>query len=257
MAHVKINPLEISKSRKAGMAIRSLAYFSVLSWCISAQATGRYSKFDLAFLPPYCADSELSSDYVRMGAKWQYWTARMGENFNRIHHYCQGLLNVAAARKLTAGSPGQQNLLRSAIAEYNFILGYPPEELQRFPLWPEMLTKRAEAAVLLQDWSLAYTSYEAARQVKPDYWPAYLGWAEVLVKINLKSKARDLLKEGLLITPEVQPMRDLYSKLGGSLAEIPNAVQKVSPPADPSSAPASSPEPASGAAAASAPVEPR
>lgn len=221
---------------------------AALIFAAPVHATSKFSKAALSTLPAYCMDSELSPTYARFGPKWQYWTSLMGDNFNRIHHYCEGLLLVASVRKESTSSQARRITLRRAISEYDFILGYPPEELQKFPLWPEMLLRRAEAAVLLEDWDLAYSSFELARQVKPDYWPAYVGWAEVLLKSNLKKEALALLKQGLLINPTAEPMRQMYAKLGGALREIPNEPPK---PAEPEPA-ASEPEPTADAASAPA-----
>lgn len=223
-------------------------FAAALTISAPAYATSKFSKATLSTLPPYCSDSELSHDYARYGPKWQYWTSLMGDNFNRIHHYCEGMLLATSAQKISGDLHSRRVTLRRAIAEYDFILGYPPEELQKFPLWPEMLLKRAEAAVMLEDWTLAYSSFELARQVKPDYWPAYVGWAEVLVKSNLKKDALALLKQGLLVSPTAEPMRRLYAKLGGDLTEIPSEVSK---PASAESAASGASEPETAADAAS------
>jgi tetratricopeptide (TPR) repeat protein len=225
---------------KHRLAFLSLALLLGAALTAPAHATGRYSRGQLAGLPPYCADSELSNDYVRFGARWQYWTSLMGENFNRIHHYCQGLIFLREARRKPAGSQGQVIELRRAIDDFNFILNISDQRVMRaFPLWPEMLIRRGEAAVMLGDWALATQSYDQARQVKPDYWPAYLDWAKVLVGLKLTTQARELIKSGLLIDPSVEPMRQAYAKLGGSLKDIPSEPPK---PAQPAAEAASGPE---------------
>lgn len=214
------------------------------SLCICATseaATGRYSKAELGILPAYCADSELASDYERMGPKWHYWVARMGDLFNSVHHYCEGMMNVIQARIQIPKSQAQTILLRKAINEFDFMLNSSPQRLKNFVLLPELLVKRGEVGVMLEDWTLAYSSYEQARQVKPDYWPAYTGWAEVLAKLNLKKEALALLKQGLLINPTAEPMRQLYAKLGGALKDIPNEPPKPAA-AEPAASTASEPQ---------------
>lgn len=218
---------------------------------LNSLATGRYSREQLALLPPYCADSELAHDYVRFGPRWKYWTALIGENFNRIHHYCQGMLHVMEARRLPPRSQAQTIALKRAIDEYNFILSINDARVMRqFPLWPEMLARRGEAATMLEDWALAVQSYELARTVKPDYWPAYLAWAEVLVRLKLTDRARELLKQGLLIDPTVESMRAAYAKLGGSLDSLPPKTPKSAD--EPASSSSSASEPAGAQAASSA-----
>lgn len=220
-----------------------------------AEATTRKPQAVLATLPPYCKDSGLSYNYERFGPRWHYWVSRMGELFNTIHHYCEGLLELRDARRLPKHSAEQRNALLRAIAEFNFILKYEDHVLRRFPLWPELLLRRGEAAVLLEDWALASSSYEQARTVKRDYWPAYLGWAEVLDGLKLRAQAREQILLGLQVDPSVESMRKAFVKYGGALKDIPErpiespapgaaASQASEPPAPSASSPASAPAPA-------------
>lgn len=209
---------------------------------VTALAAPRITSAEMSRLPPYCADSEAAPGYERGGPRYQYWVARMGGAFNAIHHYCYGLVEAMRVRSLPSGDQARRIGLRRAIMEFNyFIEGGVP---MSFVLMPEILVKRAEAAVLLEDWLLAYDSYARARAIKPDYWPAYLQWAEVLVRINKRDDAKALLMEGLTHAPNQERMRQLYVQLGGSLQDIPEPV------AAPASAPASAPGPAAAAASA-------
>lgn len=251
------------KTAFARCAASSSAYLAKSAWralvaglllggsLMSAQATERYTRSALLVMPIpiYCADSELSDEYARFGPRWQYWAARMGPKFNSIHHYCQGMIDMLEARKHPPRSQGQVMMLKRAVAEYNYLLQLSPSELRDFPLWPEMLMKRGEAAVMLEDWGLAYSSYADARQVKPDYWQAYHGWAEVLVRLGKKDEARALLKQGLAYSPKVPSMRQLFVKLGGSPSEIPDTPLPVKP-SDAASAPAAADPAASDPSAA-------
>ncbi|WP_374661036.1 hypothetical protein [Inhella sp.] len=217
-----------------------------------AQATQKWPQAVLVTLPPYCADSELSHSYNRFGPRWQYWVSRMGDLFNSIHHYCEGMLRVREARRMPAGSQGQVIALRRALSEYNYILdGADVRRLRAFPLWPEMLLRRGEVAVLMEDWALAGASYEQARLVKPDYWPAYLDWAEKLASLKLTQQARDLVRQGLQVDPSVETLRQAFLKYGGALKDIPEKAAAVSEPA---AAPASAPQ--APASAASLPQTP-
>lgn len=208
-----------------------------------AAAAPRITSGEMARLPPYCADSEAAPGYVRFGPRWQYWAARMGPTFNAIHHYRYGLVEVMRVRGLPQGDQGRRAGLLRSVAEFNFIIeGYDP----KFPLMPELLVKRGEAAVLLEDWVLAYDSYARARELKPDYWPAYLQWAEVLVKLNKRDDAKALLKQGLTHSPGQERMRQLYVQLGGSLQDLPEPAP--APASSPASTPPAETEPAASAA---------
>lgn len=197
-----------------------------------------------AQLPPYCAESELSPSYQRFGARWQYWTNLMGPNFNRIHHYCRGLVHLVRAKRMPEGQQTRTNLLKLAINEFDFILRGSDAWNGGFPLLPEMLVRKGEAAALLQDWGTAYSAYLDARKVKSDYWPAYSAWAEVLIRIGKRDEARSLLHEGLKFSPDSVVLRTLFVQAGGRPEDIPE------PAAAPASAPASNPESAAAAAPA-------
>lgn len=199
-----------------------------------------------ALLPKYCAESELSPNYKRFGERWQYWTNLMGPNFNRIHHYCQGLVHLMRAKRMLETQQNRRIVLKLAIGEFDFILNGKDAWTGGFPLLPEMLVRKGEAAALLQDWGTAYTAYLEARKAKPDYWPAYLGWAEVLIRIGKREEARSLLNEGLKFSPDSAALRELFVQAGGRLEDIPE------PAAAPASAPESNPE----SAAVAAPAEP-
>lgn len=191
----------------------------------NAHAAARYTRGQMSAmgLPAYCGDSELSTEHAYLDpARRQYWNARMGPQFFvRIHHYCLGLVHLKAAKSLSRRSADMPYKVRQAIGEFNFLLEWPPEQLMGFPLWPEMLAKRAEAAILIEDWNLAYSSLEDAWRVKPDYWPAYLTWAEVLVKFGKAEEARAILRQGLEQAPSAEPLRQLFVKAGGKLADLP------------------------------------
>lgn len=199
-----------------------------------------------AQLPPYCAESELSPSYQRFGARWQYWTNLMGPSFNRIHHYCRGLMHLMRAKRTPEGQQSRSIVLKLAISEFDFILKGSDAWNGGFPLLPEMLVRKGEAAALLQDWGTAYSAYLDARKVKPDYWPAYSAWAEVLIRIGKREEARSLLQEGLKFSPNSDALRKLFLQVGGQLEDIP----------EPAAVPASAPASAQGPAAAAASAEP-
>lgn len=207
---------------------------------------GRYTSAEYAQLPAYCSDSEDGPAGQRGSARWNYWIGRMGPYFGAIHHYCRGMVAAMQAQKLGKNDLGRHRLYRRAIAEYDFILGN--SGAKSFVLLPEIFVRRAEAAVQVEDWGLANESYAEARGLKPDYWPAFLGWAEVLAKAGERSEARALLLQGLTHSPTAEPLRRLYVQVGGSLKDIPEP--KPAAPADEAASAPAGGEPASAAASA-------
>lgn len=235
----------------AGAALPGCLCVLAILIAVQAHAAPLVTPAEMATLPNYCAESEASPTYERYGVRWKYWTARMGPTFNKIHHYCWGLVEMMRVRALHKGA-GQEKMagLRRAVGEYNFVI---VGAIKPFPLMPEVLLKRAEAAVMMEDWSLAYASYSDAWKLKPDYWPAYLGWAEVLNKVGKRDDARAILLEGLSQSPTAEPLRRLYLQLGGAIKDIPEPRPAVAPVDETASSPAvaaSGPAPASSAASA-------
>ena len=209
-------------------------------------AYGNLSRAQLATLPEYCANSRLAGDYDANSDISRYWAARIGTAHNSIHHYCQGQFLLRTAKALPFRSREQQGRLKTAIDEFDYVLERSNLAFRRgTPLWPEMLLRRGEAAVLLEDWALAAASYDEARIVKPDYWPAYLDWARQLDSLKLRQQARELIQQGLRIDPNVAPMREAFIRYGGKLQDLP--APAASAPAASEAAP-----PASAASAASA-----
>ena len=215
-------------------------------------AYGNLSRAQLAILPDYCASSRLAGSYDPNSTASRYWAARIGTAHNSIHHYCQGLFLLRTAKALPFRSREQQDRLRTAISEFDYVLERSSLAFRRgTPLWPEMLLRRGEAAVLLENWALAAASYDEARIVKPDYWPAYLDWARQLDSLKLRQQARELIQQGLRIDPSVVPMREAFVRYGGKPQDLPvPAAPAASAPVASEAAPAASAPAASEAAPA-------
>jgi hypothetical protein len=78
--------------------------------------------------------------------------------------------------------------------------------------------------------------------MKPDYWPAYSDWAEVLIKAGQKPLAKVIIQTGLEHAPDSKVLQDQFRLLGGNPAAI---VPLPKPPAPPSAGgdPTKPPEP--------------
>lgn len=245
--------LFLARKRLFSQTYSALFGMSLLGAIVSGPAhAGLYeiSRAELAALPEYCADSEAGDNFQQFGPRYNYWVGRMGPNFGRIHHYCHGLVLLQRAR--VARNAERTKLARRAVSEFNFML-INSNVPRSFILMPEMLTRRGDAAVVMEDWELAYQSYMDAWTLKPDYWPPYVAWANVLAKVGNKKEALITLRTGLSHSLNSEPLRNLYVQLGGSLKDIPEG--KTDLPDTNSSAP-SAPENAASApeSAASAPA---
>lgn len=215
---------------------------------------GSATEADLLFLPPYCKATRLYDPGLK-SREYQYWYERLGPNLESMHHHCQGLIYLRKLRQMPKGQPERQHLIKLTLGEFNFLLRRSEATLQAFPLWAEFLTIRGSAAILAEDWALAVQSYEKARTVKPDYWPAYLDWARQLDSLKLRQQARELIQQGLRIDPSVVPMREAFARYGGKPQDlpVPVAAPAASAPVASEAAPAAS-TPAASEAASAAPA---
>lgn len=137
-------------------------------------------------------------------------------------------------------------MIRDAISDYQFVIKNSPRD---FALAPEILLRIGEAHLLLGQSSQANESLQLARQIKPDYWPAYTRWIDVLIKTNQKPAAKELALIGLQHAPRSQALIDRYRQLGGD----PSTVEPVKVRAEPEST-GGTEQPTGGASTASAPI---
>lgn len=171
---------------------------------------------ELALLPDYCRAKGWGERYGYVNgptaSQSAYWLSRLGPSWKGLHHYCWGLVNVR--RALAAGVPPRvrSHLLATALNDYEYTLQNSTPD---FVLLPEIYLRVAEAHALLNNQVAANAAYRRARSIKPDYWPAYLQDAQLLVKLGLNTEAKRLLAEGLSRVPGNRQMQDLYRKLGG------------------------------------------
>ncbi|MBK9234539.1 MAG: hypothetical protein IPO19_00105 [Rhodoferax sp.] len=98
-----------------------------------------------------------------------------------------------------------------------------------------------EAHLLLGSTGSAADAFRTARELKPDYWPAYTRWIDALLKSNQKAEAKALAAEGLRYSPQAPELVARFRKLGGdpsTIVPILAAAAASAPSTDASPAPA-------------------
>ncbi len=193
-----------------------------------ASALENITPGELALTPAFCQDVQTMNGWskTKPSPRTPYWLGLMGDSFWAMHHFCWAMVGLHRAQ---AGgmSPMTRNwMIKNAIDDYRFVVN---NSTPNFVLLPEIYTRMGDAQLLLGDVGSAYESFARARTVKPDYWPAYVRWADVLVKSNKKTEARDLIAEGLRHSPNAQPLLDKYAALGGNPQYIRHAASTPAP----------------------------
>jgi tetratricopeptide (TPR) repeat protein len=213
-----------------------------------AQQPHNITPGEIALLPPYCPDTQsfgYGDAYFNTSPRAAYWIRLMdAKSFWALHHYCWGLIKMRRAEAIGIHPVIRQGMIRNAIADYDYVLIHGSPD---FVLRPEILLRRGEALLRINDVGGALESFEGAVRQRPDYWPAYVRWAEFLISVKKPKDAQAFLERGLVHAPDSPQLHAAYKKAGGD----PVAFVKRLPPR-----PAAGPDAgASGpAAAASAPA---
>jgi len=229
-----------NRSRIIGTAIAGLV-------CASASAAPEnITDGELALTPKYCQDVQgirYGDAFFNKSPRADYWVGMMGKSFWALHHYCWALINLRRSQAAGVTAQVRRGLIENVVADCFYVIKNSTPD---FILLPEIYTRIGDAEMMLSNPGAAYEAYTMSRKIKPDYWPPYARWAEVLVKINQKAEAKALLAEGLRNVPDAKPLIDQYRALGGDPKQIVPIVKAPKP--DPQ--PAESGSPASSAASA-------
>jgi tetratricopeptide (TPR) repeat protein len=182
---------------------------------------------EMKFIPSYCPDT--------MGFKygnWNYntspnasrWVALMGKDFWHVHHHCWALINVNRAERAVVPDSQKQAMRENAVANFWYVVNNASSD---FILLPEIYTWIGRMEVKLHHPQKASEAFSRAREIKPDYWPAYSHWAEYLIGAGKKSEALKVTIAGLEQVPSSKVLLELLRILGGKPSDIPKPVKKV------------------------------
>lgn len=218
----------------------------------------RVSPNEMARLPEYCIDTEgFGYGHKRSpnrSPRASHWEGLMGDGFWTLHHYCYGLIYRDRLLRRTITIPARRAFtVGQMIAEYYFVIKNTSPD---FILLPEVWVRIGEGELMRENIGGAHDAFREARRLRPDYWPAYTLWAEVMMRARAPEKARQVLAEGLSHAPDAPELLEAYRAAGGDPARLPprRATAPAATPA-PSGAGSASHPAAAGPGAAAAPVE--
>ena len=157
------------------------------------------TRAELARVPEYCADTMAFDPRLKTGqqtAKQSQWLSLMGETFYGMHHYCWALIGANRAEQAGLNKQQRDFIFNSAINDVYYVLKIATPD---FPLLPELLTRVGQYYVAMGLPVQAVDHFEQARKAKPDYWPPYIGMADVYAKLGRKQHAAEVLDDGLKI----------------------------------------------------------
>lgn len=190
-------------------AIRTL-FASALLAGLPALAAAQGSVMDNAFrpgewavLPEYCVDTQAGpfggpdgSSGLNRSPRAGNWVGLMGTDFWHMHHYCYALRDL---HRINQAAPREQRMLYGRAQSD---LGYVIKNAQpTMPLMPEVFLRYGDISLQLGDLPGAQSAFEQSRKIKPDYWPAYTHWIDVLIGLKQTAAAQALTEEGLAAVP--------------------------------------------------------
>lgn len=194
-----------------------------LSLAALAMPPKRITPQEKGLLPPYCkftqggyVGHENPQQPTEGARRWVgvFGGQGMTANLWRMHHYCYALIHMMRGRRTGLAPMEFKEAWLGAIDEIDFSLQFLPED---FVLMPEMLLNRGRALMRLKRPEAALSNFRKATELKPDYWPPYLEMAEIFVAGNDKSKAIEVLQEGLQHAPDAKALRLRLTEVGGKI----------------------------------------
>jgi tetratricopeptide (TPR) repeat protein len=168
---------------------------------------------EVALIPRYCIYTQVFRNVVPGGndpAAMASWYAYMGEIFHHMHHYCAGLMKMNRALFLAKDSATRRFYFADAITEIDYVMNHIKDD---FVLVPEMLTKKGECQVRLDQGPLGIYSFERAIEAKKDYWPAYAQISDYYKTQGDTKKARAALEAGLAQSPDASGLTRRLAEL--------------------------------------------
>lgn len=221
MNHRRVGRLSIP----AGVLAAGLGLFAQLA----SAAPSEITPAEIELLPKYCVDTQGHTfKYGRNSPRAPYWVSLMGPSFWHMHHYCWALVNIGRARRASTPDMARTSALEEARGDIMYVLNNAEPD---FILFPEIYSRLGEVELMRGQALRAEAAFAKARELKPDYWPAYFHWAEYLRNSGKRAEALKLVTSGLEQAPEALPLQKLYLLLGGVASQMPKVRVVVEPPA--------------------------
>jgi tetratricopeptide (TPR) repeat protein len=172
-----------------------------------------YDERDLQLLPRYCIYTLSYRQHIKRGndpTEVAKWYELMGPTFHHMHHYCNGLVDTNRAL-LLAPNPRVRNFyLRASITEFDYVLERATPE---FVMLPEILTKKGENLLRLDEYGEGLRALQQAIAAKPDYWPPYVVLSDFFKKKGNEDQAREWLERALKFAPDTKALTSRLAEL--------------------------------------------
>jgi tetratricopeptide (TPR) repeat protein len=115
-----------------------------------------------------------------------------------MHHYCWALISANRAKRGGIAPQERRYLYQSAINDSFFVIENSQPD---FVLLPEIYFRMGQYYSAMGDASRAMEMLQKSREIKADYWPAYLELAAINLALGRRQAAIDFLETGLQNSP--------------------------------------------------------
>lgn len=185
---------------------------------------------EVALMPAFCQDVQTVNGWeqgVRESPRAPMWVSKMGRSFWDMHHYCWARVAVHRSTAVGLHQNRRDHLIQTAIDDMLYVVRRAPPDMV---LLPEIYYLMGDYYRMLRRYGEAAESFRKARELKPDYWPAYAGQADLLLLSGRQSEARAVLEEGLALMPQEVALTSRLDKLKGtSKSATPGNANKSGP----------------------------
>lgn len=154
------------------------------------------NKADYLHLPRFCRYTQWREPGVSV-TELKKWQHKLGGDWIHVHHFCLGLNNNVYALK-TLNKKKHIWLSKLALTEFTYILNHASKN---FVLMPVTNVKIGEILVRLNKHTEAEKMFYKAIKLNPKFTPSYSELSKLYIKQKKKTKAKEILLEGLKKSP--------------------------------------------------------
>lgn len=173
---------------------------SLASYEVKAEITA----VELASLPPFCQ--------ARMGNNpnlKRKWSKILGSNnFTWMNHFCSNL--IAKKRCFAIINKQKRNDCYKKLTDHSYTLENTSAD---FPLRPLIYYEAGDTFMKIEEYGKAEIQFLNAIKINPKFTRPYLSLSKLYVELGNKTKAIDIIKQGLSKKPSSKTLKKMYSKL--------------------------------------------
>lgn len=189
----------------------------ILAWVMlgipvaNAEVWSPMTELEVKQLPNYCMvkyREQQGDPGARGGGEG---IALLGIQYNNVHHYCGGL-NYLNRYYRNMGRRDAGSYLAFAISEFNYMVDHMAPQS---PIGAEIFLNRGIAYSLAKNDAKAMSDLQRALSLDPTLARAYITIADQYTKNKNRTKALDVVTEGLRHISDNKALKRRYDELGG------------------------------------------